>query len=488
MLHKRFEFESVVDRSSRSEGCPRALLITVFATTLILSTGASAGTITFSIDFQGPTIGVPDSFSGIPIDEGSILTPFPPGPPGPNPAAAGPLPPPGMEIHSTAPAAPVTGRQLNITPTSLGYVEVDALSYGRDPLDTPSPRRQFHVFSVDEFAIGLPDSAVRAQGALGNMEASADTFITQKLALPTPPNANSNGSFTDGNGIAPSGAPGVGLVEPNPPTPLSYVFPPLGQAPDPRDPGDNLDAVDVGTTFADLLGPVYFSLDSDFPDPLESILGPPNTGTAVPNGFVGGDVLVNPAPGEDNELYADAEELGLDAEGADTDDLDALKLAENDEDDYQASVVPFDWLTGETDMLLFSVRRNSEVIGELDSIFGIPIEEGDILTTPCAAGSVITGSGIVCVGGGKPGVFVAAEALGLATVRSGTGTSYGIPNARAGGQDIWADDLDAYDQIPEPGMLALFALGLIGLAAASRRAGESPRPSAFGILGVPGTR
>ncbi|MEZ5975726.1 MAG: hypothetical protein R3E96_13060 [Planctomycetota bacterium] len=33
-------------------------------------------------------------------------------------------------------------------------------------------------------------------------------------------------------------------------------------------------------------------------------------------------------------------------------------------------------------MLLFSVRRGSWVIGQPDSIFGIPIEEGDILTTP----------------------------------------------------------------------------------------------------------
>ena len=56
--------------------------------------------MTFSIDLQGPTIGLPDSFSGIPIDEGSILTPFPPGPPGPNPAVPGPLPPPGMMVHS----------------------------------------------------------------------------------------------------------------------------------------------------------------------------------------------------------------------------------------------------------------------------------------------------------------------------------------------------------------------------------------------------
>jgi hypothetical protein len=58
------------------------------------------------------------------------------------------------------------------------------------------------------------------------------------------------------------------------------------------------------------------------------------------------------------------------------------------------------------DMLLFSVRRGSAVIGMLDSIFMAPISEGDILTTPVPAG-------------GPPGIFIAAEALGLATERGG---------------------------------------------------------------------
>jgi len=468
MVHQRFPFESISWLLHRGKGCRRAMLCAVWMTAL-LSANASANPITFSIDFQGPTNGVPDSFSGIPIDGGSILTPFPPGPPGPNWPASGPLPPPGMEVHSMAPPAPVTGRHLGITPTALGYKELDALSYGRDPLDVPFPdpnRRRFHIFSVDEFATGLPGSAVRAEGALGNMEASADTFKLEKSQFPAPPAPGTNLPFTDGNGIAPSGQPGVGLIEPNPPTPLSYVFPPTGPAPDPRDPGDNLDAVDIKTTPADLAGPIYFSLDSGFADPLETFFGPPNTGTAVANGFVGGDVIVNPAPGGPNALYAAAAILGLADD--DSDDLDALKLGENGIDGYQESIVPFDWLTGATDMLLFSVRRNSTVIGMLDSIFGIPIEEGDILTTPCVAGTVLP-DGTVCAGGATPGIFTAAEVLGLATVRGGTGASYGIPNPRAGGQDVWADDLDAYDQVPEPGTLALFALGLAGLASAARR-------------------
>ena len=357
-------------------------------------------------------------------------------------------------VHSTFPAGS-TGRGLGITPTPLGYVELDALSYGNDPIDEPFQNGDiYHVFSVDEFAIGLPGSAVRVEGALGNMEASADTFIQVKTDFPTPPILGDNRAFTDGDGVTPSGAPGVGLIEPNPATVGSYV-PPAGPAIDARDPGDNLDAVDFDTTLEEVAaGPIYFSLDSNFADPLETALGAPgpNTGTALANGFVGGDVIVNPAPGAPNVLYASAAALGLDLLGADTDDLDALKLWENGIDGYQASVVPFDWVGGATDMLLYSVRRNSAIIGTLDSIFGIPIEEGDILTTPCPAGTVLP-DGTVCAGGPAPGIFTAAEWLGLATVRSGTGASWGVINPQYG-QDVWADNLDAYDQVAAGARLA----------------------------------
>ena len=233
--------------------------------------------------------------------------------------------------------------------------------------------------------------------------------------------------------------------------------------------------MDFDTRLSDQTGPVFFSLDSAFVDPLEAIVPPPNFGTAAANGFVGGDVLVGvpaAAPGGPIALFAAAPLLGLDLIlGPDTDDLDALKLAGNAILGYQPSIVPFDWLAGLSDMLLFSVRRNSAVIGLPDSIFGIPIEEGDVLTTPCPAGSVIPGSGIVCVGGGLPGIFTAAEALGLATVRSGVFASYGVINPIYN-QDVWADDLDALVQkkdVPEPGTAALFLLGFAGLAAASRR-------------------
>jgi hypothetical protein len=343
-----------------------------------------------------------------------------------------------------------------------GWGELDALSFGHDPLDVPFDNPYSYVFSVDEFAIGLPDTAVRIEGAWGNLEASADTFITKKPSpLPEPPpplgDFGTNAAFTDGDS--------VGLIEPNPPIPWDGGIP--GQI----DPGDNLDAVDFGTLLSDQFGPLYGSGDSAFDDPLDTVALPPNYGTAAANGFVGGDVFVGTAAGL--ALYAPAPMLGLDLiAGPDSDDLDALKLHENSIDGYQASIVPFDWIDGTTDMLLFSVRRGSALIGFLDSIFGVPIEEGDILTTPCPAGSVLP-DGTVCAGGSLPGIFTAAEWLGLATVRShlllGTDiASYGVINP-AYGIDVWADDLDAVDQVPEPGTLALLMAGLGGLAGVRRR-------------------
>ncbi len=98
------------------------------------------------------------------------------------------------------------------------------------------------------------------------------------------------------------------LIEPNPPT-VGVVGTP-GQ-PDPR---DNLDAVDFETGVDARDGPVFFSLDSGFPDPLETTVPPANDATAISNGFVGGDVLVGTPgfPGTPLGLYATASLPGLD--------------------------------------------------------------------------------------------------------------------------------------------------------------------------------
>ena len=68
------------------------------------------------------------------------------------------------------------------------------------------------------------------------------------------------------------------------------------------------------------------------------------------------------------------------------DDVDALVLLENGVAGYQASSTLYDWAGGATDMLFFSLRRGSGTIGQPDSIFGAPIEEGDILVPPVAGG------------------------------------------------------------------------------------------------------
>jgi hypothetical protein len=207
----------------------------------------------------------------------------------------------------------------------------------------------------------------------------------------------------DGNGMrSASGIVyyGLGLVEINPPTP--------GGGPNP---GDNLDALDIGTLIGGMFPPggLYYSLDAGLLDPLEGV---PNSGTAAIAGFAGGDVLYLATSGGVPALYAPAPFLGLDRAGvSDTDDLDALILRENGVAGFQPSVIAYDWLSGTSDMLLFSVRRGSAIVGAPDSLFGSPIEPGDILSTPRSAASGGNGNG-------NPSIFIAAEVLGLATTRT----------------------------------------------------------------------
>jgi hypothetical protein len=169
---------------------------------------------------------------------------------------------------------------------------------------------------------------------------------------------------------------------------------------------------------------VYFSLDAAWADPASGL---PHNGSAAIHGVSAADVLLTPFAGAAPAVWAPAPTLGLDiAMPGMEDDLDALVICLNSMPGFQPSHAPYDWLTGSTDMVLFSVRRGSPVIGMPDSIFGVPIEEGDILTTPLAT----------ALGGVSPfpGIFISAETLGLATSRSGM-----VP---AGG---FADDLDALD-------------------------------------------
>jgi hypothetical protein len=128
-------------------------------------------------------------------------------------------------------------------------------------------------------------------------------------------------------------------------------------------------------------------------------------------------------------VWAAANVLGLDFFGGDTDDLDALAVWDNGNGVYDAAAAPFDWSQGAADMVLFSVRRGSAVIGQPDSLWGDPIEEGDVLMPRLPGGM-----------SPFPAILIPAEFLGLGTRRSGT--------SHACGAAQYADDLDALDIVP----------------------------------------
>lgn len=344
----------------------------------------SQGTPTFSIDFQGPLNGTADGFFVGTIREGDILTVSPPSGPGPNPPVIGPIPRPGIMVSSPTGGAGTFPGGLGLMPTISGFIEIDAISFGKDVGD------KLH-FSVDEFSVGLVGVApnVFSEGAGGSAEASSDVFMYLGAVVSTNVGAPiGNIAIIDGNGLIPSGSQGLGLTEPN--------LPNIGVIPDL---GDNLDALDIDTLVSDFAGRIYFSLDSTFADPLE--LGVPlpltaNSGSAAANGFSGADILSSNVSGVPT-ISIPAAALGLDLGGFDTDDLDALSF-----DDADASG---DLTVG--DFILFSVRRGSTIIGVPDSMYGVNIEEGDILTLPVTPGM-------------PPAIFIPAERLGLATLRSGS--------------------------------------------------------------------
>lgn len=399
-----------------------ALTRASIAALFLASTGATArAQVNFSIDWHGPTKSAIASTPAIPITEGDILRP-PPGAP-----AFGPL---------ANPTIAFTGGQLGLSLYSncqpnQGHpcrIEVDALSYATDYRFQnglgPSPTALTAApallwYSVDEFAVSfaeaVPPPSIRSESAAPVFEAGADVFTTPALPVgPLPPGAVSpptNVGVLDGNGLVSlSGFKyrGVGLEEPNPPG-----LPP--------DAGDNLDALTIGPTPSGPLAAIYFSLDASFIDPL---LGVANSGSAAAAGFPPGAVLRKLLAGGGPTVWATPAQLGLDLQGPGTDDLDALVLWDNGNGVFNPSATPYDWATGAKDMLLFSVRRGSAVIGTVDSIFGIPIEPGDLLTTPPTSGAA-------------PGIFIAAENLGLATSRT-QGAAFG-------------DDMDAAATIASPG-------------------------------------
>lgn len=346
----------------------------------------------FSIDFQGPT-------------------------------AAGGVNTPGDVLSFGGVPAVIPFTAFGLVPSPwTGQVEVDALSkcsralLGPPAYPTINPPMFELEFTVDEFAAGIVGSPaapnVTSEGATGSREASADIYTFLGTTMPPlliPPPVTGNTGLFDGNGLPPFGGPGLGLVERNPPR--------IGIP----DRGDNIDALVYPNTASQR---VYLSLDANWADPIEGL--PANSGTAAVNGFAPGDILVYvPGATPAVSVYAFYWQLGL---GPD-DDVDALILHESGDGTYKPSFQPYDWddpalLFVGPDMLLFSVRRGSPIIGTLDSLRGLAIEEGDVLT-------VMNGGATV------PGILAPAESLGLRTARGGYQLSFG-----------YADDLDGMDVPP----------------------------------------
>ncbi|MCA8979864.1 MAG: hypothetical protein KDC14_07550 [Planctomycetes bacterium] len=395
--------------NERSPRAARALTFTSalgFAATIAIGESAHAQ-LAFSIDYKGPTKSLLDSAQGVPITEGDVLFP------GPGAPGIGNLPVPQIRVTGGQLSFPFYTTCGTTNPGDGCQVELDCLSGGIDRPFVPSFFAVVEVgklwFSTDEWAVGKSGVPSRpnvfSEAAPGVDEVSADIWADLGLSTgPLGPTAQASGhsGVFDGNGLrSGSGSVyfGLGLAETNPP---AIGVPNLG---------DNIDALDIGTLLGGMFPPggLYVSLDSAFLDPLELV---PNTGSAAASGFVGGDVLLIPIAGAPPILYAPAAMLGLDSAGIpDVDDLDALILHENGVTGFQPSVIAYDWLAGTSDMLLFSVRRGSAVVGMPDSLFGAAIEPGDILSTPR---SVASGGN----GNGNPSIFISAEVLGLATSRT----------------------------------------------------------------------
>jgi len=395
--------------------------------------GGPAYRLAFSMNYKGPYHGEQDNNGNLMRESDMCL------PAGGDPELGGHA---GAEIliDGSDLALPQWALCSNPQPGVPCGVEVDALSRGQDHiLQASGATTSGHIFfSVDERARGIPFNphrpSVTSEGAFGAEEASADLFKLVNGMLPGPiPPPNFKGpwgnlAIVDGDGKRSASGfqyPGVGLKEPNPPN--------AG----PINAGSNSDSMNLYQE--DVHGdpgevspsnPAFFSLDGDIPDSEENV---PGSGSAFLNGlFNPGDILMSMGPGTQLQIYAQSQQLGLDLDNEQLydDDLDALILWENGNGIFEPASAPYQWLSGDVDMLLFSVRRDSPIIGRLDSIWGIPICEGDLLIPPVSAG-------VGVVGPSTPGIFVAAEAMGLRAGRDGKSGSDDLNGADTGGDPFF---------------------------------------------------
>ncbi|MBK7643210.1 MAG: hypothetical protein IPJ19_09190 [Planctomycetes bacterium] len=393
-------------RSSRT-----SLVALCGAFAFLAPSAAAQGTPTFSIDWRSRSKALPAGGVGPPLNECRILSATTGAP------SVGPQPAPLSLVGAGALGLPLATNCTVQPPGVPCQLELDALSYGGDARFRTNLANQARLyFCVDPYAVGrsiLPVSSfqpsVRSEAQV--FDATGDVFFAAGVSGAVPPLGGivpvvppDNVGTIDGDGQSnpPSGTlfayPGLGLIEPN----IAILPPPSLDMP-----GDTIDALSLEPPPVNG-SRIYFSLDGSFTDPLTQIQ---NSGSAQANGFLPGMVLVKVlGSGGLPAVYAQPTQLGLDLSGPGTDDLDALVLFDNGDGVFTPASALYGWnAAGGPDMLLFSVRRGSALIGQPDSLFGLPIEPSDILINPAAPGQ-------------RPRIFIAGENLGAATARSGQTT------------------------------------------------------------------
>lgn len=276
-----------------------------------------------------------------------------------------------------------------IVPGDPAPFEVDAISFQQPGIVDSTGDILNLDFSVDRFALGVPGTAVFAEGTLGGPgQAAADVYRT----------------------FGPFGPPASGILFDGDGAPATLLAPALVLLEGPA--GDNLDGLDLATPSPS----IFWSVDAA-------------TAGAYGGGATEADVFFGPTvPGVGAYdsvapfgTFATRAALGLVA----ADDIDALVVFDNNSN--------FAYDAG--DVILLSLTPASP----------------SLIAPGWTAGDVLIAAG------GAPvfGIAVAAEALGLQTIRSGFG------------QD---DNLDALSVgiIPEPATWAVMA-ALLALVPFARR-------------------
>lgn len=374
----------------------------------VLSAGAQAQLV-FSLDYKGASKGTVDGAGTVLIRESDVLAPTG----GP---AFGPLLPPTVFRGPQQVGMP----SAVVCTTAAGFpcgAELDALSFGNEKLFdlNPNPNLRARLFfSVDYQGQGTPPAPAAPNDLFTEalaLDVASDIYTVRSLPLlGLPPIAATPvvALVIDGNGLASVGGSarrrGLGLLEPH-----IRFLPPQPATPPYLNPGDDLDALQLPQPPTSPPVGIFFSVDGLIIDPRNGIRGSNTAGTITPNRPPGSVLFVPFGGAVTAQEYATATELGLDPA---LDDLDALILRENGLPGFQKSTALYDWLPstpgGAHDMLLFSVRSGSQIVGTPDSILGLPIEPGDLLIAP-----------FLGLAATSPGIVIPAEDLGLRTMRAG---------------------------------------------------------------------